>query len=82
MTRVSGSATFGPSDDLTRILADLTCPLCGYAHPERAHLRITDNRTRFFCENCAAFVTIALTDEQARAFSRAVANRPDSARDR
>jgi transcription elongation factor Elf1 len=81
MTRVSRTATFGPGDDLARILADLTCPRCGYAHPERAHLRITENRIRFFCENCAAFVTIDLTDEQARAFSQAI-NLADSALDR
>ncbi|HLJ03128.1 MAG TPA: hypothetical protein VKT31_06790 [Solirubrobacteraceae bacterium] len=72
MTRVSRTATFGPHDDLARILADLTCPLCGYPHPEGAHPRITDNRIRFFCENCAAFVTVALSEEQALAFSRAV----------
>jgi hypothetical protein len=69
---ISHNATFSPDDPLPTILADLACPECGNPDPGDAHGRITDNRVRFFCDCCGAFITVVLTDEQARAMHRYV----------
>ena len=46
------------------------CPACGHEELGDAHLRITDNSLRIFCNGCGAFITITLNDEQAGAIRR------------
>lgn len=64
---VSHIATFSPTDGLPRILEDLACPACGGQDPADARHRVTDNKIRVFCDCCGTFVTIVLSDAQARA---------------
>jgi hypothetical protein len=52
------------------MLQDLACPACGHADPGEAHTWMSDNKIRIFCEGCGAFVTISVSDEQARALHR------------
>jgi len=67
MSRVFHIATFSPEDSPARIRQELACPACGHHDPGEAHLRISDNTLRIFCGSCGAFVTIALSKEQAQA---------------
>jgi uncharacterized Zn finger protein len=60
------TATFSPVDPLPRIIEDLACPACGH-HDSDVRNWISDNTIRVFCDCCGAFVTIVLSDEQARA---------------
>jgi len=46
------------------------CPACGHEDPGEAHVRISDSTVRIFCSACGAFVTIALSEEQAQAIRR------------
>jgi hypothetical protein len=64
------TARFSPTDAPARIRADLACPACGYQDPEVLHSQIVDREIHVFCDCCGAFVTIVLTDEQARALQR------------
>jgi len=70
LSRIWHTATFSPDDSPARIREELVCPACGHHDPGDAHLRITDNSVRIFCSSCGAFVTIMLSDEQARAIRR------------
>ena len=70
MSHISHTATFSPADPPTRILEDLACPGCGHQDPTDAHRPISENRMRIFCDCCGAFITIVLSDEQARAINR------------
>jgi transcription elongation factor Elf1 len=67
VSRVFHTATFGPQDGPARIREELVCPACGHDDLGEAHLRISDNTLRIFCGACGAFVTITLSEEQARA---------------
>ena len=67
MSRVFHVATFSPGDSPARIREDLMCPACGHHDPGEAHLRISDNTLRIFCNGCGAFVTITLSVEQTEA---------------
>jgi hypothetical protein len=60
-------ATFSSTDPLTLILEDLACPACGHQDSADAYKRVAENKVRVFCDNCGAFVTILLSDEQAAA---------------
>jgi hypothetical protein len=71
LTHVSHTATFTPADMPARILEDLACPACGYHDPRHADRPISNNQIRIFCDSCGVFITIALSDEQARAIHRA-----------
>lgn len=70
MSRISHTATFGADASPDRIRDQLACPACGHRDLGDAHLRMTDNTVRIFCSGCGAFITIALSDEQARAIRR------------
>ena len=70
MSEIRHTATFGADADPERIRAALACPVCGHQEPGVAHLRITDNSLRIFCNGCAAFIVVSLSDEQARAIER------------
>jgi len=70
MSHVSRTATFNPGDAPGRILEDLACPACGHDDPGHAQRPIGDNKMRIFCDCCGAFITIALSDEQAQAIHR------------
>ncbi|MGA2927027.1 MAG: hypothetical protein ABSG43_13705 [Solirubrobacteraceae bacterium] len=70
MSYVSHTATFSPTDPLARMLEDLDCPVCGHHDPGDAHRWITDNKVRIFCDCCGAFITISMTDDQARAIHK------------
>jgi hypothetical protein len=76
VSHVSHAATFGPTDELPRILDDLACPCCRRRYTGEAHTRITDNKLRMFCDGCGAFATIELTDEQVGAIRRVSATMP------
>ncbi len=76
MSYVSHTATFSPTDPLARMLQDLDCPICGHHDPGDAHRWITDNKVRIFCDCCGAFITISMTDEQARAIHQWSASLP------
>jgi transcription elongation factor Elf1 len=67
MSQVFHIAKFSPEDSPSRIREELACPACGHQDPGDAHLRIADNTVRIFCSSCGAFITIALSDEQAQA---------------
>ena len=67
MSYVSHTATFSPTDSVSRMLQDLDCPVCGHHDPGDAHNWITDNKVRIFCDCCGSFITISMNDEQARA---------------
>jgi len=67
MTNLTRPATFRETDPLTTILADLTCPRCGYQEPGSTPPPVADGSLRIFCEGCGAFITILLTAGQARA---------------
>jgi hypothetical protein len=71
---ISHTAQFDPTDAPARILAELACPACGY-QDRHAHHVITDNKIRIFCDCCGAFITIALSAEQADAILRSSATR-------
>ena len=70
MTHISRTAKFNPADTLPRILEELACPVCGHHDPGDAHLWITDNKVRIFCDCCGSFITTFMSDEQARAVHR------------
>lgn len=70
MSQIWHTATFGPDASPARIREELVCPACGHEDPGDAHLRITENSLRIFCGACGAFVTIVMSDEQARAIRR------------
>lgn len=70
MSRVWHTATFDADAGPDRIREEFVCPACGHADPGEAHLRISDNTMRIFCSACGAFITISLSDEQARAVRR------------
>lgn len=63
-------AEFGPTDTAERILAEISCPVCGYRDPSDIHRVRPANRVRFFCDGCGAFVTILLSDSQAEIIRR------------
>jgi len=67
---ISHTAKFSPADTLPRILEDLACPACGHQDRRDAPRSITGNKMRIFCDCCGAFITITLSDEQARALRR------------
>ena len=66
MPDISRTAQFSPSDTLPRILEDLACPACGHQEPGHACRSVVDGKMRIFCDSCGAFITISLSDEQAR----------------
>ena len=70
MTVITRNAVFGPGDAAEQILAELTCPACGYRDPDDACRPTPGNRVRFFCDGCGAFVTIVLSDTQAETVRR------------
>lgn len=70
MSQVMHIAQFSPDDAQSRILEDLACPSCGCHEPGDAFTRITNNELRVFCEDCGAFVTIVMSDEQVQAVHR------------
>jgi transcription elongation factor Elf1 len=70
MSRVFHIASFSPEDSPARIREELVCPACGHDDLGQAHLRMNDDTLRIFCSGCGAFITIALTDEQAQAIRR------------
>jgi transcription elongation factor Elf1 len=70
LSRICHAATFAPDDSPARIREELVCPACGHQDPGDAHLRVTDNSVRIFCGACGAFITITMSDEQARAMRR------------
>jgi transcription elongation factor Elf1 len=70
MSQVTHIARFSPDDPQSRILEDLACPACGRQDLGDAHTRITHNEMRVFCEDCGAFVTIVMSDEQVQAVHR------------
>ena len=76
MSYVSHTATFSPTDPLSRMLEDLDCPVCGHHDPGGAHRWITDNKVRIFCDCCGSFITISMSDEQARAIHQWTATVP------
>ena len=76
MSYVSHTATFSPTDPLARMLQDLDCPVCGHHDPGDAHRWITNNKVRIFCDCCGSFITISMTDEQARAIHQWPARLP------
>jgi transcription elongation factor Elf1 len=78
---IARSAKFSPDDTLDRILDDLACPACGHQDPGSAHKWLDDNQLRIFCEGCGAFVTVSVTDEQARAIHRRSTSMPAIAND-
>jgi transcription elongation factor Elf1 len=70
MPRIARTATFSPDDTFDRILEDLACPACGHEDPGNAQKWLDENKLRIFCEGCGAFITISVSDEQARAIHR------------
>jgi transcription elongation factor Elf1 len=70
MSQIFHIATFSPDDAPARIREELVCPACGYQDVGEANLQISDNTLRIFCSACGAFITIALTEEQAQAVRR------------
>jgi transcription elongation factor Elf1 len=70
LSRVWHTATFDPDDSPARIRDELACPVCGHQDPDEAHLRISDNTLRIFWSACGAFVTTALSEQQAGAIRR------------
>ncbi len=66
MPQLMHSAEFDVADAPERMLAELACPACGYRDPGAAYRVSPGNRVRFFCDGCGAFVTIQLSDAQAR----------------
>jgi cytochrome c-type biogenesis protein CcmH/NrfF len=70
VSQVMHIAKFSPDDPDARILEELACPACGRQDLGDAHTRITQNQMRLFCEDCASFVTIVMSDEQVQAVHR------------
>lgn len=66
MPEISRTAQFSPSDPLPHILEDLACPACGHQQPGARYRSVVDKKMRIFCDRCGAFITISLSDEQAR----------------
>jgi hypothetical protein len=66
MAQLMHTAAFDVADARERMLAELACPACGYRDPDDAYRVRPGNRVRFFCDGCGAFVTIQLSDAQAR----------------
>ncbi len=66
MAQLMHTAEFDVAGTPDRMLADLACPACGYRDPGEAYRVRPGNRVRFFCDCCGAFVTIQLSDAQAR----------------
>jgi transcription elongation factor Elf1 len=73
VTHICHTATFTPGDTPARMLDDLACPCCGRQHVGDAHTRIADNKVRVYCDDCGAFATIVLSNEQTLALSSAFA---------
>jgi transcription elongation factor Elf1 len=70
MSQVMYIAKFSPDDPQSRILEDLACPACGRQDLGDAPTRIAQNEMRLFCEDCGAFVTVVMSDEQVQAVQR------------
>lgn len=67
MPELTHTARFSAADALDRMLEEIGCPACGYLDPGDTYRLSPDNKMRFFCDGCGAFVTILLTDAQAEA---------------
>lgn len=67
MPQLTHTARFAAADSLDRMLEELACPACGYLDPAERYRLTPDNKVRFFCDGCGAFVTILLSDAQADA---------------
>jgi predicted RNA-binding Zn-ribbon protein involved in translation (DUF1610 family) len=67
MTELTHIARFAAADGLDRMVEDIACPACGYLDPDYTYRLTPENKVRFFCDGCGAFVTIVLSDAQAEA---------------
>lgn len=67
MPELTHTAHFAAADALDRMLEEIACPACGYRDPADSYRVSRENRVRFFCDGCGAFVTILLSDAQAEA---------------
>jgi hypothetical protein len=75
---ISHIATFNPTGARRRILEDLACPACGHCDPAVAYSRVIENKIRLFCDCCGSFITILLSEEQARVLHHWSATLPDA----
>jgi hypothetical protein len=75
VTDISRTATFDPAGAPAAIADDLACPRCGHRDSENAYGSIADNKLHLFCDCCAAFITVSLSDEQGGALRRRAGRR-------